>query len=33
MRLVVPAAAMVAVGVQVALAGLVSGMVRVAQRP
>ena len=33
MRLVVPAAAMVTIGVQVALAGFVSGMFRVARRP
>ena len=33
MRLVVPAAAMVTIGVQIALAGFVSGMFRIAQRP
>ncbi len=33
MRLVVPAAALVTIGAQVALAGFVSGMFRVAQRP
>jgi hypothetical protein len=33
MRLVVPAAAMVTVGMQIVLAGFVSGMFRIAQRP
>jgi Glycosyl transferase family 2 len=33
MRLVVPAAALVAVGMQIVLAGFVSGMFRIAQRP